>query len=50
VRAFEKDLLPYFADGRIVPVVDRVFAFEDLAAAHAYFDSGAFIGKVVVRM
>jgi len=31
VRAFEKDLLPYFADGRIVPVVDRVFAFEDLA-------------------
>jgi len=50
VRAFEKDLLPYFADGRIAPVVDRVFAFDELAAAHAYFDSGAFIGKVVVRM
>jgi NADPH:quinone reductase len=50
VRAFEKDFLPYFADGRIVPVVDRVFAFEDLAAAHAYFDSGAVVGKVVVRM
>lgn len=50
VRAFEKDLLPYFADGRIAPVVDRVFAFDELAAAHAYFDSGEFIGKVVVRM
>jgi len=50
VRAFEKDLLPYFADGRIVPVVDRVFAFDELAAAHAYFDSGALVGKVVVRM
>jgi NADPH:quinone reductase-like Zn-dependent oxidoreductase len=50
VRAFEKDFLPYFADGRIVPVVDRVFAFEELAAAHAYFDSGAVVGKVVVRM
>jgi NADPH:quinone reductase-like Zn-dependent oxidoreductase len=50
VRAFEKDLLPYFADGRIVPVVDRVFAFDELAAAHAYFDSGAVVGKVVVRM
>ena len=49
VRAFEKDFLPYFADGRIVPVVDRVFAFDDLAAAHAYFDSGEFVGKVVVR-
>ncbi|HET7607648.1 MAG TPA: zinc-binding dehydrogenase [Gammaproteobacteria bacterium] len=50
VRAFEKDLLPYFADGRIAPIVDRVFAFDDLAAARAYFDSGAFVGKVVVRM
>ncbi len=50
VRAFEKDLLPYFADGRIAPVVDRVFAFDDLAAAHAYFDSGAIVGKVVIRM
>jgi NADPH:quinone reductase len=50
VRAFERDLLPYFADGRIAPVVDRVFAFDDLAAAHAYFDSGAIVGKVVVRM
>jgi NADPH:quinone reductase-like Zn-dependent oxidoreductase len=50
VRAFEKDFLPYFADGRIVPVVDRVFAFDDVAAAHAHFDSGAVVGKVVVRM
>jgi NADPH:quinone reductase-like Zn-dependent oxidoreductase len=50
VRAFEKDFLPYFADGRIVPVIDRVFAFADLAAAHAYFDSGAIVGKVIVRM
>ena len=50
VRAFEKDFLPYFADGRIVPVVDRVFAFDELAAAHEHFDSGAVVGKVVVRM
>lgn len=50
VRAFEKDFLPYFADGRIVPIVDRVFAFDELAAAHAYFDSNGVIGKVVVRL
>lgn len=50
VRAFENDLLPYFADGRIVPVIDRIFAFEEVAAAHAHFDSGAVVGKVVVRM
>jgi NADPH:quinone reductase-like Zn-dependent oxidoreductase len=50
VRGFEKDLLPYFADGRIVPVIDRVFAFEQLAEAHAHFESGNVVGKVVVRM
>ena len=50
VRAFEQDFLPYFADGRIEPVVDRVFAFDELAAARDYFDSGDVVGKVVVRM
>jgi len=50
VRAFERDFLPYFADGRIVPVVDRVFAFTEAAAAHAYFESNAMVGKVVLSM
>jgi len=49
VRAFEKDFLPYFAEGRIRPVIDRVFPFDDLPAAHAYFESNAMVGKVVVR-
>lgn len=49
VRAFERDFLPYLADGRIVPVVDRVFALDELPAAHAYFESSAMVGKVVVH-
>jgi len=49
VRAFERDFLPLFADGRLTPVVDRVFSLDDIAAAHAYFDSNAMVGKVVVR-
>jgi NADPH:quinone reductase len=49
VRAFERDFMPLFADGRLEPVVDRVFGFDELAAAHAYFDSNAMVGKVVVR-
>jgi NADPH2:quinone reductase len=50
VRAFEKDFLPYFADGRIAPIVDRVFTLDEIVAAHAYFDSSAVLGKVVVRV
>jgi NADPH:quinone reductase-like Zn-dependent oxidoreductase len=50
VRGFERDFLPYFADGRIAPVIDRVFAFAEVPTAHAYFDSSATLGKVIVRL
>jgi NADPH:quinone reductase-like Zn-dependent oxidoreductase len=50
VRGFERDFLPYFADGRLAPTIDRVFPFAEVPAAHAYFDSGATLGKVVVRL
>ncbi|HJR70834.1 MAG TPA: zinc-binding dehydrogenase, partial [Gammaproteobacteria bacterium] len=30
--------------------VDRAFPFAELAAAHAYFESNAMVGKVVLRL
>jgi len=50
VRGFAADLLPAIADGRIVPLIDRVFAFDDLPAAKAYMESDAQLGKIVVRL
>jgi NADPH:quinone reductase-like Zn-dependent oxidoreductase len=50
VRAFARDFLPYFASGRIEPVIDSVFAFDEIAAARARFESSAVLGKVVVKM
>jgi NADPH:quinone reductase-like Zn-dependent oxidoreductase len=47
---FNRDVMPAIEDGRIAPVIDRVFAFDELAAAKAYVESGAQIGKVVVTM
>jgi NADPH:quinone reductase-like Zn-dependent oxidoreductase len=35
---------------RLVPVVDRVFKFEELPAALRYMESGAHFGKIVVRV
>ncbi len=35
---------------RLVPVVDRVFPFEQAAAAFDHLASGAHLGKVVVRI
>lgn len=49
-KGFERDVLPAIVDGRIEPVIDRVFPFLELPAAKAYVDSGAQIGKVVVKM
>lgn len=38
------------AAGRLKPVVDRVFPLAEAAAAHAYLESGAQFGKVVLRV
>jgi NADPH:quinone reductase-like Zn-dependent oxidoreductase len=43
-------VLPALADGRIRPVIDRVFAFDELPAAKAAMESNAHLGKLVVRV
>ena len=50
VRGFERDILPAIVDGRITPVVDRVFAFDELPAAKRHMDANAMVGKIVVRI
>lgn len=41
---------PLIANGRIRPIVDKVFEFEEAAAAHAYMESGTHKGKIVLRL
>jgi len=50
VRAFARDVLPYFADGRLRPLVDRVFGFDELPVAVQFMESDAQVGKIVVRV
>jgi NADPH:quinone reductase-like Zn-dependent oxidoreductase len=38
------------AAGRFKPIVDRVFPLAEAAAAHAYLESGAQFGKVVLNI
>jgi len=35
---------------RVKPVVDRVFGFDEVAAAFEYFDGKSYFGKVVIRI
>lgn len=50
VPAFVRDLMPAVADGRIRPVIDRVFPFAELAAARAHMESNRHLGKIVIAM
>jgi putative PIG3 family NAD(P)H quinone oxidoreductase len=49
-QEFAKRCLPLFANGTLVPVVDRVFPLEEAGAAHAYMETNANFGKIVLRV
>lgn len=50
VPAFVADLLPALADGRIQPLVDRVFPFSELPAAQAHMEANQHLGKIVLKI
>jgi NADPH:quinone reductase-like Zn-dependent oxidoreductase len=49
-RAFANEILPHMEAGRIRPVVDREFAFDDIVDAHRYMETNANFGKIVVNV
>jgi NADPH:quinone reductase len=49
VRGFVRDILPHFESGRVRPLVDKVFAVEELPAAINFMESDGQVGKIVVR-
>jgi NADPH:quinone reductase len=50
VPAFVRDVLPALADGRISPLIDRVFAFDELPAAQAHMQANQHLGKIVLKI
>ncbi len=50
VPGFVADLLPAITAGRIKPWVDRVFPFEQLAAAKTHMEANQHLGKIVLTM
>lgn len=48
--AVREQVWPLVEAGSIKPIIDKVFDFADVAAAHAYMDSGAHKGKVILRI
>jgi NADPH:quinone reductase len=48
--ALREKVLPLIEAGKVKPLIDSVFAFEDVRQAHARMDTGAHIGKIVLSM
>jgi NADPH:quinone reductase-like Zn-dependent oxidoreductase len=47
-RDLSEHILPLFAAGRLKPVVDRVFSFDEIREAHKVMESNETFGKIVL--
>ncbi len=50
MRAFEEQVVPLFARGKLRPVIDGVMPLAEAAAAHTRMASNAGFGKIVLRV
>ena len=50
VRGFTADVLPLLADGRIRPLIDKVYRFDQLPEAKSRMDANQHVGKIVVAL
>jgi NADPH2:quinone reductase len=48
IQACARDLLPFLDAGKISLPIDRTFALQDIAEAHAYMKRDEHIGKIVL--
>lgn len=49
-EAFTEEVLPHFAEGTLRPIIDRVFDWTDVRAAHERMEANENVGKIVLRV
>ncbi len=47
-QRFAREVLPWYAAGRIRPVIDRRFPLDAIADAHRHMEANANVGKILV--
>ncbi len=50
VPGFVADVLPAIAAGRIRPLIDRIYPFDQLAAAKEHMDANRHLGKIALSL
>ncbi len=49
-KGLHETVWPLLELGEIKPAIDRIFPLSEAAAAHAYMESGAHIGKIILKI
>ncbi len=49
-RALQEQVWPLIEAGKVKPVLNKTYDLKDASAAHAYMESGAHIGKIMLRV
>src|SRR3954465_3350828 len=50
VDGMKRDFMPFFASGKLKPLIHKVFSFDELPKAKDHMESNAAVGKIVIRM
>jgi NADPH2:quinone reductase len=48
-REIIEHIYPHLQNGSIKPIIDRVFELDEVASAHDHMQSGAHMGKIILR-
>ena len=48
-RLFEREALPWIAEGRVKPFIDRVLPLSQVGEAHRLAEANAIVGKIVLQ-
>jgi alcohol dehydrogenase len=43
-------LSKWVEDGKIVPVIDKIFSLKDAKDAYAYLEKGRTVGKIILHI
>lgn len=49
-RKHLEDLVDFLETGKIHPIIDRTFGFEEAKEAYTYMSKATLVGKVVIKV
>lgn len=49
-KEFSENIIPYFEDKKIKPIIDTKFSLEDIGKAHLHMEGNHNIGKIIINV